>query len=1011
MNSRFGAAKNLARAGGVIVNARMTFQGGVARLETAVKPDRTKILSSGTQTLPPDLVAGTPVLVLLAAGKGTRFGQDPKCIQPVRGTPLARHSIDAFRRFSPSPVICLVGYRHDEVATALRSDNIYVRSDNPAGGTAFAAYEAFSVPGLAESDPLLVITMGDRIVTPSIYRRLCETHRAGGRDADLTMLTAEYEPPRNLGKGRVVRGANGRVTHLIEQRDIDAIEDPVARGQLQDLTEGNCPLYVVRASVLRRHLKDLTNANAQQQYYLTDIVAGIHAEHGDIRTVTISVADLEYDLLCSDVTRPTDLALLESVVASADHILFSGGSDVEAAARTILADRPAVQVEAIARQLEELVTAASREKLGFKPDQPAALGISGGRFRIAFMHPDMGRFFGPAWQMPIGAGTPDGDEQIVLLTQSASDRQIHLFPTNPRFRENVNSVATDTSLMYPGEEISDWNTYEEFGTRMSESLLLALGYFTDEEVQRRREKGQPLPPPTLWVTSNMRRPFSLVGNAIASLRTLRKGRLGAEVQLHLGRDGFQGLRIVTTGNVPKGGFSSSSAVTVATKNAINALFGLRIPPDLLVHLACQAEYGTGVRAGSLDQATEQKGRAECGTLISSNPRENFRIIGTYPVPADTFQVIFPYTVERDREAWKWSWGAYAENASHPTPTTGEMRKLTGKAAEIAAVLIRLPLETDFFKCIEDDLVHDGALTIESRAWIAGVLRQLPLLATRDELRRRLAENRAWYLGQLIDSGLDAQAATQKADATLASLFTGWRDPWLRRTTTDGRVVEETGVPLRAIVAYLFAEVARNFHLVHHPDDWIDSVTWSQRGDRSVDIAPDRLPARKDLESALDWEHGLAGSALLTRWLERVEAKPFDYQRGLDDASLAAPVPPDFHHLAGASFFRGLALIDLGEAMLKRAFGSEAVAVRVNAAGQGDFFQVHVDTRRAAPADVKQFLRHAFYRRFGLAPEPDFVEIHPGGGAVGVRLHRYDSMEALVKRLRQGVRREAELPLL
>jgi hypothetical protein len=535
---------------------------------------------------------------------------------------------------------------------------------------------------------------------------------------------------------------------------------------------------------------------------------------------------------------------------------------------------------------------------------------------------------------------------------------------------------------------------------MSESLLLALGYFTDEELQRRREKGQPLPPVSHWVTSNMRRPFSLVGNAIASLRTLRKGRLGAEVQLHLGRDGFQGLRIATTGNVPKGGFSSSSAVTVATKNAINALYDLRIPPDLLVHLACQAEYGTGVRAGSLDQATEQKGRAGQGTLISSNPRENFRIIGTYPVPADRFQVIFPYTVERDREAWKWSWSAYAENSASDRPSTSEMRKLTGKAAEIAALLIQLPLETDFFKVVEDDLVQDGALGAESRAWIAGVLRQLPLLASREELRQRLAENRAWYMAQLIETtGVDAQAATQKADGTLASLFTGWRDPLLRRTTADGQVVEELGVPLRAIVAYLFAEVARNFHLIHHPDEWIDSVTWSQRGDRSVDLDPARLPTRAEMERALPWEAGLSGPALLDRWLERGGALPFDYQRGLDDAALSAATPPDIRRLEGASFFRGLGLIDLAEAMLKRAFGPNAVAVRVNAAGQGDFFQVHVDTTLAAAADVKQFLRAAFYRRFGLTPEPEFVEIHPGGGAVGVRINRFDQLGQLVQRLR------------
>ena len=122
-------------------------------------------------------------------------------------------------------------------------------------------------------------------------------------------------------------------------------------------------------------------------------------------------------------------------------------------------------------------------------------------------------------------------------------------------------------------------------------------------------------------------------------------------------------------------------------------------------------------------------------------------------------------------------------------------------------------------------------------------------------------------------------------------------------------------------------------------------------------------------------------------------------QGVQSAGLSAATPPDIRRLEGASFFRGLALIDFTEAMLKRAFGSDAVAVRVNAAGQGDFFQVHVDTQKASATDVKQFLSTAFYRRFGLAPETEFVEIHPGGGAVGVRLNRYDSLPQLVQKLR------------
>jgi hypothetical protein len=151
----------------------------------------------------------------------------------------------------------------------------------------------------------------------------------------------------------------------------------------------------------------------------------------------------------------------------------------------------------------------------------------------------------------------------------------------------------------------------------------------------------------------------------------------------------------------------------------------------------------------------------------------------------------------------------------------------------------------------------------------------------------------------------------------------------------------------------------------------------------------------------DWERGLEGPPRLAAWLERHGATPYDFNQGLDDAALAAPEPPEFHRWAGGSFFRGLALIDLAEAMLKRAFGAGVVAVRVNAAGQGDYFQAHIDSQKADPEEVKEFLRLAYYRRFGLEPDPDFVATNSGGGAVGLRLSRYDLLPALIRRLQGG----------
>ena len=940
-----------------------------------------------------------PVLVILAAGKGTRFGQSPKCIQPVKGTPLARHSIDAFRYFSSSPVVALVGYRFKEVASALGTDNIYVQSENPSGGTAFAAYESLCVKELVEKDPLLIITMGDRIVPSSVFQRLWTTHIQGEREADITFLTAEYEPPKNRGKGRIIRDDNRRVIQIMEERDIVAEPDELKRQMLLNATEGNCPLYAIRAKTLERYLKDLNNDNAQQQYYLTDIIQTLNQNGGDIRTITTGVEDPEYDLLVSDVTRPMDLALLEGIVSSESGLMHPDELAAEEAAKKISANRPGVQAASIARQLEQLWAFEAQKKLGFKADQPIAIGLSGGRMRIAFMHPDMMRFYGPAWQMPIGAGQQSGDEQIIILLQGANDHQINYFPTNPEYRETVNAISADNEIMYPGENISDWHSYEEFGTHMSENLLLSLGYFSDEELAARRKNDLPLPPPAQWVSSNMRRPFTLISNAIASMRTLRSGTLGAKVQNCLGRRSFKGLRIISTGSVPQGGFSSSSAVTVAVKNAINAFFEISIPADMLVHLACQAEYGTGVRSGALDQATEQKGRAGEGTLISSNPKDNYRIMGNYPAPTDRFKIIFPYSVERDKSAWLWSWGSYADNLSSRKLTTGEWRKLTGKTAELAALLIRLPLEIDFFKYIEDDLLQDGVLDKKSRAWICKILKQTPLLIKKEKLRKRVEAQREWYVQQLLKSEqLDVLSAGKKADETIASLFAGWREPIVQRSVNNETVVEE-GVPLRAILAYLFGEVAKNFYLIHHPDKWIEYVTLSQRGDRCVDITPEKLPAREEMKQQLDWENNRSGAELLDLWLQRFEATPFDYNMGLDDAALDEISPPEFHRLEGSNFFRGLALIDLAEAMLKRAFGDAAVAVRINAAGQGDYFQIHVDSKKVAVDEVKQFMRLAFYHRFGLNPEHEFVELFPGGGAIGVRLSRFDMLPKLIQKLK------------
>jgi hypothetical protein len=63
--------------------------------------------------------------------------------------------------------------------------------------------------------------------------------------------------------------------------------------------------------------------------------------------------------------------------------------------------------------------------------------------------------------------------------------------------------------------------------------------------------------------------------------------------------------------------------------------------------------------------------------------------------------------------------------------------------------------------------------------------------------------------------------------------------------------------------------------------------------------------------------------------------------------------------------------------------------------------VHIDRQKADTERVKEFIRKSFYKRFAINPDPDFVEIHSGGGATGVRLNRFDNLPLLLDNLRRS----------
>src|SRR5262249_23621376 len=105
-------------------------------------------------------------------------------------------------------------------------------------------------------------------------RSLVEAHRTRGAAA--TVLTARVRDPH--GYGRIIR-ANGRIAAIVEEKD--------ATGEQRAIDEINSGIYAFDLGPLFGSLTSLRAANAQGEYYLTDLVRLYHDRGISVETVTI----------------------------------------------------------------------------------------------------------------------------------------------------------------------------------------------------------------------------------------------------------------------------------------------------------------------------------------------------------------------------------------------------------------------------------------------------------------------------------------------------------------------------------------------------------------------------------------------------------------------------------------------------------------------------------------------------------------------------------------------------
>ncbi|MCM3703866.1 bifunctional UDP-N-acetylglucosamine diphosphorylase/glucosamine-1-phosphate N-acetyltransferase GlmU [Paenibacillus macerans] len=190
-----------------------------------------------------------------------------KVLHPVCGKPMVGHVLNAVQQAGCERTIVVVGHGAEAVKSYLGSSAEYVLQEQQLG-TGHAVKQAG--PQLAGEEGTTVVICGDTpLVTAETLEALFELHTRKGAAA--TVLTAKMDNPQ--GYGRVIRGENGTVERIVEQKDCTPEEAAV-----QEINTGT---YCFDNAKLFAALEKVTNDNAQQEYYLTDVI-GILVQAGEI---------------------------------------------------------------------------------------------------------------------------------------------------------------------------------------------------------------------------------------------------------------------------------------------------------------------------------------------------------------------------------------------------------------------------------------------------------------------------------------------------------------------------------------------------------------------------------------------------------------------------------------------------------------------------------------------------------------------------------------------------------
>lgn len=199
----------------------------------------------------------------------------PKVLCQANGRPLVEYVIDSLRVAGVEKIIVVVGYKADDVKRQLsKYQNIEFATQSQQLGTGHAVM--MCKDNMKDHDGAVVVVAGDSPMLQSTSIKALLDDYAASRPGCI-LGTLIHDNPTGLG--RIVRNSDGKFTGIVEEKD--------ATDQQRKINEVNMSTYVFDGQKLLNALDQLTDDNAQGEYYITDVPSVLMDDDEDVRALPV----------------------------------------------------------------------------------------------------------------------------------------------------------------------------------------------------------------------------------------------------------------------------------------------------------------------------------------------------------------------------------------------------------------------------------------------------------------------------------------------------------------------------------------------------------------------------------------------------------------------------------------------------------------------------------------------------------------------------------------------------